>query len=133
MIFLDTSAIYATADRADANHARATSLLKGALASGERLVTHNYVLVESMALLQHRLGMTSALALADDARAFDVEWVTSPMHDRAVAWLRQTGRRQISLEDAVSFIVMRERGIAVALAFDPHFVREGFRPFTASS
>ena len=133
MIFLDTSAIYAMADRADANHARATSLLKAALASSERLVTHNYVLVESMALLQHRLGLTSALALADDARTFDVEWVTSPMHDRAVAWLRQAGRRQVSLVDAVSFVVMRERGIEVALAFDPHFVREGFRPFTASS
>ena len=132
MIFLDTSAIYALADRADANHARATRLLKEALASGERLVTHNYVLVESMALLQHRLGLASALALADDARAFDVEWVTVPTHDRAVAWLRQTGRRQVSLVDAISFVVMRDRSIEVALAFDPHFVREGFRTFAVS-
>ena len=132
MIFLDTSAIYALADRADANHARATRLLKEALVSGERLVTHNYVLVESMALLQHRLGLASALALADDARAFDVEWVTVPTHDRAVAWLRQTGRRQVSLVDAVSFVVMRDRRIEVALAFDPHFVQEGFRPFSVS-
>ena len=133
MIFLDTSAIYALADRADANHGRASRLLKAALASGERLVTHNYVLVESMALLRHRLGLASALALADDARAFDVEWITPPIHDQAIAWLRTAGRRQVSLVDAASFVVMRERGIEVALAFDPHFAEEGFRPVAVSS
>ena len=133
MIFLDTSAIYALADRADQNHRRATHLLQATLLSGERLFTHNYVLVESMALLQHRLGLESALKLADDAQAFELAWITREIHDQAVASLRATNRRQVSLVDAVSFIIMRERGIEVAFAFDPHFVDQGFRPLTASS
>jgi predicted nucleic acid-binding protein len=40
-------------------------------------------------------------------------------------WLRTSGRRHVSLVDAVSFVVMRGRQIEVA--FDPHYVRAGFR------
>jgi predicted nucleic acid-binding protein len=36
-------------------------------------------------------------------------------------------RRDVSLAAHVSFPVMRERGVRDALAFDPDFVREGFR------
>lgn len=133
MIFLDTSAIYALADRADANHRRAARLFAEALASGERFVTHNYVLVESMALLQHRLGPAAAVKLADDAQAFELEWITSAIHDQAIDWLRTSDRRHVSLVDGVSFIVMRSRQIEVAFAFDPHFVGEGFRLLTTTS
>jgi len=127
VIFIDTSAIYALADRADANHPRATRLFTAALSSGERLVTHSYVLVEAMALIQHRLGLEHALTFAGDAEAFDVDWVTRATHERAVEWLQTAGRRHVSLVDAVSFVVMRTRQIEVAFAFDPHFVRAGFR------
>jgi uncharacterized protein len=127
VIFIDTSAIYALADRADDNHARATRLFATALSSGTRLVTHSYVLVESMALIQHRLGLEHALTFANDAEAFDVDWVTRGTHERAVEWLRTAGRRPVSLVDAVSFVVMRARQIEIAFAFDPHFVRAGFR------
>jgi predicted nucleic acid-binding protein len=53
--------------------------------------------------------------------------VTRATHERAVEWLRTAGRRHVSLVDAVSFVVMRARQIEVAFAFDPHFVRAGFR------
>jgi len=46
-----------------------------------------------------------------------------------VSWLRKAGRRQVSLVDAVSFAVMRARGVVVAFAFDPHFTDQGFRLF----
>ena len=127
MIFLDTSAVYALADRADDNHRRATRLFESALEAQQPFLTHNYVLVESMALLQHRLGLATALRFADDAAAFELEWITRAAHDQAVAWMHTAGRRQVSLVDAISFGVMRARRIAVAFAFDPHFVEEGFR------
>lgn len=127
MIFLDTSAIYALADRADPNHQRAARHFATALASEERFLTHSYVLVESMALLQHRLGLAQALAFAEDARKFEVEWVTSAVHARAVARLRKAGRRQMSLVDCVSFLTMQARGVDTAFAFDTHFEDEGFR------
>lgn len=127
MIFLDTSAIYALADRADANHRRALSLFAAALDAGERLLTHNYVVVESLALLQHRLGLASALTFAGDAAKFEIEWITSGVHEQAVQRLAASRRRRLSFVDAASFVVMQSREIDIALAFDPHFAEEGFR------
>jgi predicted nucleic acid-binding protein len=132
VIFLDTSAVYALADRADANHRRATRMFAATLAAGEGILTHNYVMVESMALLQHRLGLAAALAFAEDAKAFEVLWITPDLHDQAVAWLGGSGRRRVSLVDAASFIVMRARRVEVAFAFDAHFTAEGFRLLTPS-
>lgn len=127
MIFLDTSAIYALADIADSNHRQARAHLGGVLEAGETLLTHSYILVESMALLQKRLGFAAAVRFARDAAAFEVVWVDESTHGEAVARLEKTGRCGVSLVDAVSFLVMRKRGIRTALAFDPDFVAAGFR------
>lgn len=40
--------------------------------------------------------------------------------------LRKRPDKRYSLTDCVSFVVMRERGISVAFAFDRHFTQEGF-------
>ena len=74
MIFLDTSAIYAWADTADANHSAAVRRLRRVLEDGESFVTHNYVLVESLALLQSRLGLQAAVKLSHDAKTFVIDW-----------------------------------------------------------
>jgi len=90
-------------------------------------VTHNYVLIESMALIQHRLGLAAALKLAQDSDAFEIEWVDKTLHDQAVGRLARSRKRQVSFVDQVSFLVMRLRGIETALAFDRDFLDEGFQ------
>jgi len=127
VIFLDTSAIYAMADVADPRHGEAIRRFEAVLDAGEEIVTHNYVLLESMALLQHRLGLQVALKLARDANALGVQWVASDLHAEAVRRLARSARRRRSLVDEVSFLVMRGRGIDAALAFDRDFELEGFR------
>lgn len=126
MIFLDTSAIYALADQGDPNHAQAREIFRQALESGEAILTQSYVLVEAAALLQHRLGLTSAALFLRDAEAFEVHWVTADDHHAGVALLEERGQRQLSLVDCVSFLLMRRRGVRQALAFDEDFRREGF-------
>lgn len=126
MIFLDTSAIYALADKADPNHIPAYKKFDLASKSGERFLLHNYVLVESAALLHARLGLQSALLFLDDVQAFEVEWVDLELHEEAVKELKRIGKRGISLVDCTSFIVMRRRGIDKAFAFDPDFRDRGF-------
>jgi predicted nucleic acid-binding protein len=49
------------------------------------------------------------------------------LHDRAISWLKARSGKVPSLVDAVSFAVMRERGIREAFAFDEDFQRAGFR------
>ena len=126
MIFLDTSAIYALADKADPNHADACKKFDLALKAGEMFLLHNYVLVESGTLLQARLGLQSALAFLTDARAFDTEWVDSALHQEALKELEKIGKKRISLVDCMSFLVMRRRGVRKTLAFDTDFQDQGF-------
>ena len=77
MIFLDTSAVLALADLRDEHHAEAVAALESLMSAGNTLLSHNYVLVESAALLQSRLGLDSALAFLSDAENFTVHWVTA--------------------------------------------------------
>lgn len=55
-LFVDTSGFYAFLDRTDPNHAAAVSLFACAIEAGRELVTTNYVVHESWALIQARLG-----------------------------------------------------------------------------
>ena len=126
MIFLDTSAIYALADRADARHGEAVAHLDSVLKGGEKLLTHNYVLVESLALLQHRLGISAAVKLSESASGFEIIWVDRQLHEEAARRLARADKRRLSFVDHVSFLVMKSRGIESALAFDPDFSSEGF-------
>lgn len=132
MIFIDTSAFYALADRADPRHGVARRRLEAAVASGEGLLTHNYVLVETTALLHRRLGLKAALEFARSARAFEMEWIDQDLHEAAVESLARSAKRGVSLVDHVSFLVMRARRVQSALAFDEDFVREGFRLYGGS-
>jgi len=129
LIFLDTSAIYAWADIGDANHQSAIRRLQAILESGEELLTHNYVLVESIALLQARLGLVAAAKLAKDSTAFVIEWVDADLHASGIEALKRSKTRHVSLVDHISFLVMRRHNLGTAFAFDPDFTSAGFRLF----
>ena len=128
MIFLDTSAIYAMADKADPNHAEARKKFEFALESRETFLLHNYILIESAALIQSRLGLRAALLFLKDAKVFEIEWIDSILHNEALMELERVGRRGVSLVDCASFIIMRKRGLHKVLAFDPDFDNQGFIP-----
>jgi predicted nucleic acid-binding protein len=127
LTFLDTSAIYALADRKDPQHQAAKEKLHGLLQVRETLLTHNYVLVESAALIQSRLGLDAAGKFMDSARAFEIDWVDKRLHNEAARRLKASRKRRVSFVDLVSFMVMRSHGVQVAFAFDRHFEEEGFR------
>ena len=126
MIFLDTSAIYALADKTDPNHAAAYKKFQNVLESEEVFLLHNYILLESVVLLQARLGLTSVVFFLRNAKSFEVEWVDQNLHEEAEKELERIGKRGISLVDCTSFIVMRRRGVEKVLAFDPDFQDQGF-------
>ena len=129
MIFLDTSAIYALADRGDPLHGQAKERFSEIVSAGKTIFTHNYVLVESLALLQSRIGIEAALALGRSARAFQVAWVDDALHEEALRRLDKSKRRQVSFVDHMSFLVMRQQHLDTAFAFDPHFDDEGFNTY----
>jgi predicted nucleic acid-binding protein len=125
MAFLDSSAIYALLDADDAGHGRVSSVL-AAVAPGTRLLTHQYAVVESVALAQRRLGVAAVRDLVRLLDVVDVVPVDRALHDRAVTALLAAGRRRVSLVDWTSFEFMRERGIRMAIALDADFIDQGF-------
>jgi uncharacterized protein len=125
-VFVDTSALYAVLDRDDANHLPAAETYL-ALLEQTALLTHAFVVVETAALVQRRLGMEAVRALVDDMLpAFDVAFVDESLHRAASAAMLAAGARDVSLVDWTSFELMRRRGVAEAFAFDDDFARQGF-------
>ena len=131
MIFIDTSAIYALADRDDEHHQEAIRLYQDALQKREGFVVHNYILVESAALLQRRLGQQIAVQFLHDAESFTIIWIDEELHATARQRLEASNSSQISLVDAISFHVMTRHGLVYCLTFDKHFAQEGFTIYTA--
>jgi uncharacterized protein len=127
MIFLDTSAIYALADSKDPDHQIATERFRAILEGQEEILTHNYVLLESISLLQARLGLSVAARFATQSKAFLVEWVDKELHLSGTGDWEKSGKRRVSLVDQISFLVMKRRNVTTAFAFDDDFKTAGFK------
>ena len=127
-LFVDTSAILAFLDADQPRHADVIDAWDQAIAGQLRLFTSNYVLVESFALVQRRLGLEALRALADVlVPLLRPLWIDEELHAAAVAALFAAGRRKLSLVDCTSFELMRRHGLIEALALDDDFARQGFR------
>jgi uncharacterized protein len=131
-ILVDTSGFFSLYDQADEFHRQAISFYD---AAAKRLTT-NYVLAEYTALAHVRgvprhdiIKFTSRVL---DDKDVEIIWVNENLHRRAVALLRQRADKNYSLCDAVSFIVMSERGITESLTTDKHFRQEGFVRYSLS-
>ena len=126
-VFADTSVLYAFLDGGDKHHARVVQTWAELGEAGVNLLTTNYVAVESSALLQKRLGLAAVQRLATYLLpAVELEWVLPEEHDAALEALLLAGKRDLSLVDCVSFIVMRRLGLERAFTLDPHFREQGF-------
>jgi predicted nucleic acid-binding protein len=126
-IFVDTSALLAVLDADDENHAPARSMWEQLIREDAPLVCTSYNLVETLALVQHRLGMDAVRALQENiVPMLAVSWVDADTHARSISALLIAGRRNLSLVDCASFDTMRHLGLDTAFAFDRHFPEQGF-------
>ncbi len=99
-----------------------------ALAEAEApLITTNFVILETIAVAQHRLGLDAVRAFTRDVMPLlDVVFIDEGLQQAALAALLAAGRRRLSLVDCASFEVMRRQQIGRAFAHDPHFTEQGF-------
>ncbi len=125
-IFVDTSALYAYLDGADANNAGAVTAMN-AILGREWLVTHNYIVVETAALVHRRLVPSATRLFVEDlVPLIRTIWIDADLHAAATSAFLAAARRRTSLVDWVSFEVMRREGIRRAFAYDRDFATEGF-------
>ena len=127
-LFVDTSAVLAYLDPDQPRHAEVVAAWNDALDRDRLLVTSNYVLVETFALAQRRLGLEAVRGLAEVlVPLVETLWIDEGLHSTAVVALLTAGRRRLSLVDCTSFELMRRHGLTEALALDEDFARQGFR------
>ena len=126
-VFVDSSAILGGLNSADDWHGPATRAWEKLLGETTLLVTTNYVVVESFAVIQGWLGVPAVRSFLEEiVPTLRVEWVDEDTHRVASAALLAAGRRGLSLVDLCSFETMRRLGIRSAFTFDRHFRQYGF-------
>ncbi|CAN5468333.1 hypothetical protein BH10ACI1_BH10ACI1_24580 [soil metagenome] len=125
-LFLDTSGLMCLFDKDDFRHHRANEYFK----NNRFLLTTNYVLAEFVPLAHVRklkrenaLNFLKTLVLLP---RLELVWIDENHHHQAIELLENRLDKTYSLCDAVSFLLMRERGISEALTTDKHFEQEGF-------
>ena len=128
-LFVDSSAWYPLARTSHPDHEALAGALRERVAAGARVVTTNLVIAESHALILSLAGPAAALAFLNQVRLppNDIVYSDQDVESRAITvWLSKYSDQTFSLADAVSFEVMKSRGIRDALTLDSHFAMAGF-------
>lgn len=129
-LFVDTSGLYALADRHDPVRALAQKCVAARLSAGARLILTDYVLDEACTLAKARAGSQAAMRLLELVQAsvgFRMEWVGPDRFEAAKAYFRKHADHGYSFTDCTSFVVMRELRLRDALTSDHHFTEAGSR------
>jgi predicted nucleic acid-binding protein len=129
----DTWAFMALADRRDSGHSVAREIDLALESAGFSAVTTDYVIDETLTLIQSMVGAHASLAFMDELAE---RLVSSELTLVEIRGVRRTAafevfRRlapaepRLSFTDTTSFAVMAELGIELAFTADRHFHRAG--------
>jgi predicted nucleic acid-binding protein len=132
VIFVDTSAWYATEVEDDVNHEPASKFLSE-VASGKHgvSITTDYVLDETLTLLRSRRDLETACSFIGKIRkskSVRIIWVDEKSFEKALDLFGKSDGKSWSLTDCTSFALMRELLMQSAFTFDGHFREAGFQP-----
>ncbi len=129
-VFVDTGAWIALALTRDPLHARARDTWERLLHTGARFHTSVPIVLETFTFLDRNAARDVALAWKGALKAVPrlrVLPCTARDLERAWPYFERTDLHKLSAVDALSFVLMTERRIRVAFAFDVHFATAGFR------
>jgi len=129
LVFADSSGFVAAFDAGDAGHEEAAGAWREIARRRIRLVTTALVLAETVTHVRRRAGWEPSRRVGEAilrSRAIEVLGIDREGTDAAWREFLRIADPKLSLCDAYSFIVMRERGIRRAFTFDRHFRDAGF-------
>lgn len=125
--FVDTSVFLAVLAEDDNNNKVAAETLATLAENGEQLISTNYILVESYALIQRRMGMDAIQDFQNKILpSLTLVWITPEDHQRSMEFFLSENRRNLSFVDCSSFDTIQRLIIDKVFAFDSHFAEQGF-------
>lgn len=126
-VFVDSSAFYALMDRSDKCHGPAKDLWPSLLEDHIFLSTSSYAVMETLNIIQDRLGFKAAHVWHKDILGvIEVLWVDQEVHARGYELWLNLGRRQYSLVDCISYVLMHRNKINKVFCFKQGYGEQGF-------
>jgi len=129
-VFADTSGWATFFLEDEPHHEKAHLLIAQWRQQNRSIVTTNYVLSELVVLLgsrgQQRSVVLNCIETIRSANWVEIVHINESLDEKAWQLLANRLDKKWSLVDAVSFIVMEDRGITEALATDHHFEQARF-------
>lgn len=128
--FLDASYAIALSSQRDQYHPQALALARQLGRRRVSLVTTRAVVLEignALSKLRYRDAAVALLEALERDASIDIVPITKPLYDQALTLFAGQHDKEWGLTDCISFVVMRDRGIAEALTADEHFRQAGFR------
>ncbi len=125
-VFVDTGGWFAALARRDHDHRAGSAFLRNWKGG---LVTTDYILDETLTLIQARIDHATAVTFLETierSSVLDLVFVTPESFYAAQDLFRKRGDKQWSFTDCTSFTTMNRLGLTQALAFDDHFLQAGF-------
>lgn len=130
LVFVDTGAWIALALTRDPLHPRAVETWGGLTSTGARCHTSVSIVLETFTFLDRNATREVALAWKDSLDGVPrLRVLPVTPRDLQTAWkyFDRPDLHKLSAVDALSFVLMTDRRIRVAFAFDSHFATAGFR------
>lgn len=124
-IFVDTSAWCAYFDKTDAEHTSASQLMNQLTLP---LITSNYIIDETLTLIQDRMGHHLAIKIGKQFFAEQIVQLARITIDDETAAFKIFNRyadKNFSFTDCTSFALMERLKVKTAFAFDEHFAQFG--------
>lgn len=129
IIFIDTSAWVAIADRNDQYAKEAGEAYKSLILKREQLITSDLVLVETYNLLSQTIGSRATVHFGNRLKENPfLKVVSVTISDWEKAWkiLERYDDKDFSFTDCTSFALMERLKIKTVFTFDAHFTQYGF-------
>ncbi len=139
MIFVDTGALIALADRKDQYHSEAVKIYTRLKLRKEHLLLTDYVIDETVTRLRYDLNHLVASKFLDFIERVEktgvmtIETINKALFQKAKSIFRKYDDSVLSFTDCASFAVCKKHKISEAFAFDRHFTMMGISLLSSES
>jgi predicted nucleic acid-binding protein len=130
-VFMDTAGFLALWDAADDHHEMAVELQAELVRKRRRFLTTDYVVDETVTLLQVRHSHRAAadfLRSVTTSALLQLQWASPDRFHAAANFFARHADKEWSFTDCVSFVLMHELRIGECFTTDHHFRQAGFNP-----
>ena len=127
-LFVDTSAFIALVDATDRNHRPARKCYLEIIESGNRLVSSNFVICETLNYLRTRISYRVSIEFRESvykSNILEVIPISSEIEEAAYKIFKKYKDKDFSFTDCTSFSLMEREKIKKVFSFDHHFVQYG--------